>query len=191
MAGWGSSTASPFPALWHYYFKISTAAASAARRHRHQPDCPGELSVLYIEKYLAYHSQVSKLNSDASNSSPKTPSFIKRLIRGLRMLAMFAVIGVAALLAALWLEHRTEITLPAPTGHFTVGRTTYAWVNDGQTDDLAPSPGAKRKVLVWIWYPSEGSQSVTPADYVPTPWRVALAHTSGVLMSQFLTRDSS
>jgi dienelactone hydrolase len=102
---------------------------------------------------------------------------------------MLGVAGVAALLAVLWWEHRTEITLPPPTGHFAVGRTTLAWVNAAQTDDLAASPGANREVLVWIWYPAAGSQSATTADYEPPPWRAALASSSGVLMSQFLTRD--
>ena len=99
------------------------------------------------------------------------------------------MIGLAVLLAVLWRENRTEVALPAPTGRYAVGRTTYAWVNDAQTDDLASSPGEKRQVLVWTWYPSAGPQSVPPADYLPSPWRVALARYSGVLMSQFLTRD--
>ena len=99
------------------------------------------------------------------------------------------MIGLAVLLAVLWRENRTEVALPAPTGRYAVGRTTYAWVKDAQTDDLASSPGEKRQVLVWTWYPSAGPQSVPPADYLPSPWRVALARYSGVLMSQFLTRD--
>ena len=45
---------------------------------------------------------------------------------------MLGFIGIAVLLAALWLEHRTEFTLPTPTGHFTVGRAAYAWVNDAK-----------------------------------------------------------
>jgi dienelactone hydrolase len=112
-------------------------------------------------------------------------------MKGFAALATLVLVGVAVLLAALWREHRTEITLPAPTGHFAVGRTTFAWVNQAQTDDLAPSPGVKREVLVWIWYPSSGSPSVAPADYLPAPWRVACERTYGVLMSQFLTRDPS
>jgi dienelactone hydrolase len=104
---------------------------------------------------------------------------------------MLGFIGIAVLLAALWLEHRTEFTLPAPTGHFTVGRAAYAWVNDAQTDGLAPFPGVKREVLAWIWYPSARSPDIAPADYLPPAWRVALARSSGVLMSQFLTRDPS
>lgn len=116
-------------------------------------------------------------------------TLLKRLIKIFGVLAILAVLGVAVLLSALWREHGTETTLPAPTGHFAVGRTTYVWVNHAQNDDLAPSPEVKREVLVWIWYPSAGSSAATPAEYLPSPWRTALARSSGVLMSQFLTRD--
>src|ERR1017187_2541005 len=123
------------------------------------------------------------------NPGPKRPTLLRRLLRAFGALAMLAVIGAAVLLVALWREHGTEVTLPPPTGRFAVGRATYAWVNEAQTDDLAVSPGVKREVLVWIWYPSAGSPADTPADYLPSPWRAALARSSGVLMGQFLTRD--
>src|SRR6202045_4837170 len=117
--------------------------------------------------------------------------FARRLIKGLAALAIFAVVGLAMLLALLRWEHKTEITLPAPTGHFAVGRTTSAWVNNAQTDELAPSSEAKREVVVWMWYPSTATKSATPVEYLPAPWRLAEAQHSGVLMSQFLTRDLS
>src|SRR2546428_10447568 len=82
------------------------------------------------------------------------PGFLKRLLKTIAVLITLAVVGVTALLALLRREHGTELTLPVPSGHFAVGRTTYAWVNAAQTDDLAPSPRVKREVLVWIWYPS-------------------------------------
>src|SRR5215472_6979071 len=78
--------------------------------------------------------------------------------------------------------------LRTPSGHFAVGRVTYAWVNDALTDELSPAPTTKREVLVWIWYPST-APSGRAAEYVPAPWRAALARSTGVLMSQFLTRD--
>ncbi|GAC1431154.1 MAG: alpha/beta hydrolase [Terriglobales bacterium] len=56
-------------------------------------------------------------------------------------------------------------------------------------DELAPTAGAKRAVLVWIWYPAKGTNSGAPTEYVPSAWRSALAKSSGVLMSEFLTRD--
>jgi dienelactone hydrolase len=129
--------------------------------------------------------------SGSPNPRRKFLVFARRLIKGLAALAIFAVVGLAMLLALLRWEHKTEITLPAPTGHFAVGRTTYAWVNKAQTDELAPSSGAKREVVVWIWYPSAAAPSAAPAEYLPAPWRLADAQHSGALMSQFLTRDLS
>jgi len=129
--------------------------------------------------------------SDSANPRRKLPAFAKRLIKGLAALAIFAVVGLTMLLALLWREHKTEVTLPAPAGHFAVGRTTYAWVNNTRTDELALSSGAKREVVVWIWYPSAAATSAAPVEYLPAPWRSALAQHSGALMSQFFTRDLS
>src|SRR5215510_13921147 len=116
---------------------------------------------------------------------------IQWLAKTLAALAALAVISLATLFVLLWREHKTEITLPQPTGRFAVGRTTYTWVNQNETDELAPSSGTKRRVIVWIWYPAAGSKSSASAEYLPGPWRQALAQTSGVLMSRFLTRDLS
>lgn len=69
---------------------------------------------------------------------------VVRIIKGFAVLAVFGVLGVGVLLGLLWLEHKTEITLPTPTGPFTVGRTTYAWLDDADTDELAPLPETKR-----------------------------------------------
>jgi dienelactone hydrolase len=113
----------------------------------------------------------------------------KRLMKSFAALALLALVGGTVLLGLLWREHQTEIILPAPTGHFAVGRTTYTWVNNGETDELAPSPGAKRELVAWMWYPSAAATTATPAEYLPAPWRKALAEHSGVLMSRFLTRD--
>ncbi len=115
---------------------------------------------------------------------------IKWLVRSLAAVATFAVVGLTVLLALLWREHKTEITLPGPTGHFAVGRTMYTWVNNAETDELAPSSGAKREVVAWIWYPASMT-SAAPVEYLPAPWRVADAQQSGVLMAKFFTRDLS
>jgi pimeloyl-ACP methyl ester carboxylesterase len=128
---------------------------------------------------------------DFPNARRKFAAVAMRLIKALAVLAVFAVVGLAVLLALLWLEHKTGITLPLPSGHFAVGRATYVWVNNAETDELAPSPEAKREVVVWIWYPSAATTSAAPVEYLPEPWRLALAQHSGVLMSQFFTRDLS
>jgi predicted dienelactone hydrolase len=123
----------------------------------------------------------------------KPSSFARRLskllVKSFAALALFAVVGGMVLLGLLWREHQTGITLPALTGHFAVGRTTYTWVNNDEIDELAPSGRAKREVVAWMWYPSAAATTAAHAEYLPAPWRKALAENSGILMSQFLTRD--
>lgn len=104
-------------------------------------------------------------------------------------MAVFGALGVGVLLGLLWLERRTEITLPTPTGPFAVGRAIYAWADDATLDTLAPVPGTKRELLVWIWYPSAAGQSVAMDDYVPAQMRAAAGPAGGPL--GFLTRDLS
>jgi hypothetical protein len=41
------------------------------------------------------------------------------------VLAGLGFAGIGIILALLWMEHRTEITLPTPTGRFAVGRTIF------------------------------------------------------------------
>ena len=102
---------------------------------------------------------------------------------------MLGVLGVGALLGSLWLERRTELTLPTPTGSFAVGRAIYDWTDDAKLDALAPVPGTSRELLVWIWYPSAAGQSVAMDDYVPAEMRAAAGPASGPM--RFVTRDVS
>jgi predicted dienelactone hydrolase len=91
-----------------------------------------------------------------------------------------ALAGIALLLALLWIDHRRETKLPAPTGPFAVGRTMQAWSD----------AGSDRQLLAWIWYPATPrAPSATGDDYLPSPWRTAVAHHAGVL--QLFTRDLS
>src|SRR5438128_6173451 len=92
---------------------------------------------------------------------------------------MLGVLGLGVLLGALWLERRTETTFPTPTGSFAVGRVIYDWTDDENLDTLAPVPGTKRELLVWIWYPSAAGQSVATDDYVPAQMRAAAGPASG------------
>src|SRR5436305_391491 len=116
----------------------------------------------------------------------------RRVFRGCAILVALGVLGVGALLGALWLEHRTEVTLPAPTGPFAVGRTIYSWADDGASDPLAPVPGTRRELLVWIWYPAAAEQSAAMVDdYLPAPWRAAGARANRSSLMTLLTRDPS
>jgi len=114
---------------------------------------------------------------------------IHRIFKGFAILAAAVVAGAAALLGSLWLERGTELTLPAPTGTYTVGRAIYDWTEEARVDPLAPVPGTKRELLVWIWYPSAAGPSAAMDDYVPAWMRPAVAPAGGLL--GLLTRDLS
>jgi len=125
------------------------------------------------------------------NATMKQRRLARQIFKGFAVLAMLGVLGVAALLVSLWLEHRTEVTLPAPTGPFAVGRTLYDWADDETLDTLAPVPGTKRELLVWIWYPTAAGPSVAMDNYLPAPSRMVVERDRGPLLGKFLTRDLS
>lgn len=105
-------------------------------------------------------------------------------------MAISGVLGAGALLATLWLEHRTALALPTPTGPFAVGRVISDWRDDATPDPRAPMRGATRELLVWVWYPAvTPPPGDAPSDYLPAPMRVAVARARGSLISTFLTRD--
>jgi dienelactone hydrolase len=113
----------------------------------------------------------------------------RRIFKGFAVLATLGVLGVGAVLGSLWLELRSELTLPRPTGSLEVGHAIYDWPDDVKLDTLAPVPGAKRELLVWIWYPSAAGQSVAMDEYLPAQMRAAAGPPGGPM--RFVTRDVS
>ena len=112
-------------------------------------------------------------------------------MRLIKAFAVVLVLGVAALLGSLWIEHRSEITLPPPTGPFAVGRVLFDWSDDHAVDPLAPGAATKRELLVWIWYPAEAGHGAVLDDYVPASVRPPAAPPSGFRVFDLLTRDLS
>ncbi|MEO8680588.1 MAG: family membership [Vicinamibacterales bacterium] len=112
----------------------------------------------------------------------------RRIVQGVATLVTLGAAGVAVLLAALAVERRTEITLPIPTGAFAVGRTIFDWTDEATADTLAPVAGARRELLVWIWYPSAAGTTAPIADYIPAAMRAAVP-ASGPM--KWVTRDAS
>jgi predicted dienelactone hydrolase len=96
---------------------------------------------------------------------------LRRVLRALVAVAMLGCLAVGALLAFLRVEVKSEVTLPVPTGSFTVGRTIRDWTDSAEADPLAPVSGTKRELLVWIWYPSATGQSAVADDYLPLELR--------------------
>jgi dienelactone hydrolase len=125
------------------------------------------------------------------NTAINQQRLTRRIFKSFALLTMLGVLAIAVLFVSLWLEHRFGLTLPKPTGPFTVGRALYDWTDDKTFDTLAPVPGTKRELLVWMWYPAADSPSAVIADYLPAPLRTAIERQSGVLLSHFLTRDLS
>jgi predicted dienelactone hydrolase len=101
------------------------------------------------------------------------------------------VIIIFVVLLVFWLEHISSLTLPKPTGSYSVGRTTFEWIDSSRTDSLASLPGVKRELTVWIWYPASEKKSDSIVEYLPQDWRKALAHKQGFIMSNLFTKNLS
>ena len=124
-------------------------------------------------------------------SMNKPRSLVRRVFKVFAVLATLGVLGVAALLGSLWLEHRTAITLPTPTGPFAVGRTIYDWSDEVAVDTLAPVAGTKRELLAWIWYPATPQQSGAVVDDCVPPAVGAAVERVRTGVFGFLTKDVS
>ena len=108
------------------------------------------------------------------------------------ILALLSVLGLGGLFASLFLEHRSKLTLPTPTGSFAIGRVVYDWTDDAKLDTLAPATGTKRELLVWIWYPAaSGRSATTMGDYVPAQMLAKGDYASAPLIFRLLTRAPS
>lgn len=117
------------------------------------------------------------------------PRLFLRLLKGFTVVALSGVLAIGAVFGLLWLEHRSEVTLPTPTGPFAVGRTIHDWRDSTALDTLAPVAGARRELLVWIWYPSAAGQSVVIDDYLPARLRPQVEASGGANIWTLLTRD--
>ncbi|HEY0796868.1 MAG TPA: hypothetical protein VGD64_13935, partial [Acidisarcina sp.] len=114
---------------------------------------------------------------------------VRWILRVILIAILIPAIAIVAMVALLLVDHGRQTTLPAPTGPFAVGRTTYVWSDASHADPMAPAHDTKRELVVWIWYPASASSSAPRAEYMPGPWRTALERHSGVL--KFLSRDIS
>ncbi|MBK5255131.1 MAG: family membership [Vicinamibacteria bacterium] len=70
-----------------------------------------------------------------------------------------------------------------------MGRSIQDWADDATLDPLAPAPGTRRELLVWIWYPSTPGPLMVADDYVPASMRTAAGPATGPF--RFVTRDPS
>ncbi|MEO8358829.1 MAG: family membership [Vicinamibacteria bacterium] len=116
----------------------------------------------------------------------------RRMIKGFVVIAGLGIFCIAALLGSLSIERASDMTLPALTGSFAVGRATYDWSDDAHADPLAQAPGARRELLVWIWYPAEPRPEAPMDDYLPASTKAPReSGNRAPLIFRLLTRDAS
>src|SRR5262245_16683116 len=58
-----------------------------------------------------------------------------------------------------------NMELPAPMGKYSVGRTSFYWVDASRDEPLTKNPNDRRELMVKLWYPAE-SASGSPAPYI-------------------------
>src|SRR6476646_2550411 len=90
-----------------------------------------------------------------------------RVFKVIAIGAIWIFVGCLGLFLSLALEHSIPVTLPASIGPFEVGRAIFAWKDDKTPDVLAPVAGAKRELLVWMWYPADPGTASGIDDYMP------------------------
>ena len=57
--------------------------------------------------------------------------------------------------------------LPAPTGHFGVGRVAYQWTDESRRDPHAADSKAHRDLMVYLWYPAPKRTAGKRGEYLP------------------------
>jgi len=71
-------------------------------------------------------------------------------------------------------------TLQNPTGPYSVGTTSFEWVDENRIETLSPDSVENRKIMVQVWYPAE-----IQADSQLAPYMEQLDITGPVLATQF------
>jgi len=69
--------------------------------------------------------------------------------------------------AAITLAQGAANLLPSPRGASGVGRVTFHWVDSSRAERFAPDPGARREVLIDVWYPASRDSTRPVAPYLP------------------------
>jgi pimeloyl-ACP methyl ester carboxylesterase len=95
---------------------------------------------------------------------------LRRAVRPLLGLVLLALVVGGGYVGWVGLQRGRPLTLPAPDGPYRVGRTTYDWTDGSRTDPLAPRPGTRRELAVWVWFPAPQFAINSPAPYAPGGW---------------------
>jgi dienelactone hydrolase len=104
-----------------------------------------------------------------------TPDFAQRphkqMLPHLRALCFGPLVAMLVLASPSPRQQQVRTSLPALTGRFAVGRTSFDWVDETRMDTQAPDKGVRRELTVWVWYPASIGKSSKSAEYLPAAWR--------------------
>ena len=116
----------------------------------------------------------------------------KKILKVLAVTTISIIFIICIAIFAMWIDHKAETRLPAPTGKYAVGRAEYDWIDTTRMDEMAPQKDVKRELLAWIWYPAATTKKLHKlADYMPPSWQKEIERNSGWLMTHLITRDLS
>ncbi len=102
---------------------------------------------------------------------------IKPFRNALRIAATIGIIllGLFCILLIYTLALRyIPVSLPTLSGTYHVGRVEYNFTDTSRIDTLAPQNNTKRKLVVWVWYPTNAVIHANRALYFPDAWANAL-----------------
>ncbi|HEY3681927.1 MAG TPA: hypothetical protein VGL93_02745 [Streptosporangiaceae bacterium] len=91
------------------------------------------------------------------------------MVRRLALSLAAVVVLAGAYVGYASIRHVMPRELPAPTGRYAVGRVMADWTDTGRVDPLAPRPGVRRELSVWLWYPAARTRG-RAAAYAPGAW---------------------
>jgi hypothetical protein len=60
-----------------------------------------------------------------------------------------------------------KVELPTPTGPLAVGRIAYHWTDPTRTEPFSTANGAKREVIVHVWYSANAQSNAPTWPYLP------------------------
>ncbi|MEV4110317.1 hypothetical protein [Nonomuraea sp. NPDC049695] len=95
---------------------------------------------------------------------------VRRFSRVLVGLPLVLVVLIVGYLGVVTVRRVLPQDLPDPTGAYRVGRVIQEWTDTRRTDPLAPRPGLRRELSVWIWYPTTRDAGGPRAPYTPGQW---------------------
>jgi hypothetical protein len=71
---------------------------------------------------------------------------LKRAVKIVAGLFLLGILAFVSMLAVFSWRHPNSVTLPAPTGPFSVGRQSFDWIDAGRIDPLAPADGSRLRI---------------------------------------------